>query len=870
MTKLVLKESELVKLILATLEGAQQQLQEQTSFADDSWHLPLGLKNGWNYQDGATYFISADPYDDVVVSFLGGPEAGDYGGFVPNDGRSYGGYDSYEEYRKNELYNTGEKQNKNFKNEKKRLLAWRSSVEFGGQEKNGVCRVYWENMAAGDDDTGSYLGIHEYLHMYGPQGYTSKVYLDPNNKEMSNGPTFIDNIRKWSDNPEYSLKERDQRSVNPCDYVELFNLPNKWVKKCEDMYDGFAATCYSTPCQKDILWEKMDKKLSKVSGYDKRGETTSNIKNIQFLNLVECLDKQAKKTLPKSTNYSFDSRTRSYTELEETKNDKSSKSSKSSSSRNPYTMDLTPIKTLDGVDLEVNPKFLETMEKGLGYLFTGAPSNEELPFGDGLILPASTVRFLEKVFNQGTKVFNKFIDGLQWMVDYCDGQGWYCVEIVAGTISLAMVVVTLFVGTTLAVEGVILFLGAVTVVALWEQGKRGWAIAVGFLEGLGIFRFLKMFKFANMGDEVTEGVMKFFEAPTTKIYSTLDGPTKEMVDFVIANRHTAYNILKNSDEAVDLVKFSKQVKNAKQFKLLTTTKEWQKVPGLRNIKTYDDFLDMVKFNEDILNYSFKISMGIRYATQIGKWTIGLGLPAFGAYIKYSEFQELFSDKVKAAFENKLDENGTTFEEFFSQEAERTCTFEAYVDILNGGCVPEWVEFLERETRHGGGSLQGVRDKNERLWEDYVEQEMALFDTDDVTDIYENLFQSVKLMYLSAEDCLLDPKNLEKLITECGLGKFEQSVEDKFDVKQVFNDLMGIFNRGVEDEDEREFLVITASLSPDQKIKVREYFADEGECLCDLIEDNWMVNEKEILQMWDMWEPDNTKGLNMFSNCTCID
>ena len=79
MTKLVLKESELVKLILATLEGAQQQLQEQTSFADDSWHLPLGLKNGWNYQDGATYFISADPYDDVVVSFLGGPEAGDYG-----------------------------------------------------------------------------------------------------------------------------------------------------------------------------------------------------------------------------------------------------------------------------------------------------------------------------------------------------------------------------------------------------------------------------------------------------------------------------------------------------------------------------------------------------------------------------------------------------------------------------------------------------------------------------------------------------------------------------------------------------------------------------------------------------------------------
>ena len=251
-------------------------------------------------------------------------------------------------------------------------------------------------------------------------------------------------------------------------------------------------------------------------------------------------------------------------------------------------MDLIPIKTLDGVDLDVNPEFLGAMEKALGYLLTGAPSNEELGklFGDELILPASSVKFLETIFNQGTRVFNKFIDGLQWMVDYCDGQGWYCVEIVAGTISLAMVVVTLFVGTTLFVEGVILFLGAVTVVALWKQGKRGWALAVGFLEGLGIFRWLKMFKFADMSDDVTEGVMTYFQAPSAKAYSTLDGPTKEMVDFVVANRHTAYNILKNSDEAVDLLKFSRQVKNAKQFKLLTTTKEWQKLPALRNIKTY--------------------------------------------------------------------------------------------------------------------------------------------------------------------------------------------------------------------------------------------------------------------------------------------
>ena len=131
----------------------------------------------------------------------------------------------------------------------------------------------------------------------------------------------------------------------------------------------------------DALWEKIDKQLSKVSGYDRQANPTSNIKNIQFLNLVQCLDKEAKKTLPKSTNYTFDIRTRTYTELKETKNDKSSQSSQSSqsSSSGDYpTMNLIPVKTLDGVDLDVNPEFLEALEKAAGYLLTGALSNEEL------------------------------------------------------------------------------------------------------------------------------------------------------------------------------------------------------------------------------------------------------------------------------------------------------------------------------------------------------------------------------------------------------------------------------------------------------------------------------------------------------------
>ena len=704
--RLVLRESELVQLIISTVKDTQRTVQEQTME-----NIPLGAgQRGWSYYNGATYYWSG-ARRGWIVSFLGGPAivnqmdgtfegAGDFGGYVENLGGGFGEYDNYEDYRKNQIYTTGKKQNPNFNDEKKRLLAWRVSKEFSnsnshkcggytpsfddrnkGSKTGGfnwgmdkewrdeltkkVLQLYPKIDSDGDGadnwiGDGGWMPFHYYIHHNGPNGFYTSV--DGGDK------TFISNIRKWKKDPQYNLLKSIQIdpgyqgselagvnfSQNPCDYLEALGFTGKDAVACKDNYAQMSV--YGSPGAK--LWKKMQKKLKLVSGYQQVDEDglvdgeipeTTLLDNLQFVAYVTCLDKLAKKTLPKSKNYKFNPKTNSYTIMSETEVIKRKEGEYPEDDITPNaTMDLIPITSLDGFDFQVNKKFLKWMSEW-DMSWAEGVSNDYFP---PLQMSKESIKYLESIFNAGIPYLNSFIEGINWMVDWCEEKGWYCVETVSIIVSTGLFIVTLFVGSTLFVEGVIIFAGAITVLALWKQGKRGWALAIGFLEGLGVLRFIKMFKFNRIvkSELVMKDVLLWLDTPTAALYATFGPKVRFAIDFIKANKKTAANLLNNSDEITDIVNVINKIKNAAQFTLLQTTKNWQLIPDLKNIKTWTDFKNYKTFLDDLFKWQIRTQRTINALVTVTKFTIGLGLPGFGAYLTVKRWNELFDEKQKKALE----------------------------------------------------------------------------------------------------------------------------------------------------------------------------------------------------------------------------
>jgi len=924
---LILRESELVQLIKSTVKDTQRIVQEQTME-----NIPLGAGGrGWTYYKGATYYWSG-ARRGWIVSFLGGRAivnqmdgtfegAGDFGGYVENSGGAgYGEYDNYEDYRKNQIYTTGKKQNPNFNDEKKRLLAWRVSKEFSnnnrhkcggytpsfddrnkGSKTGGfnwgmdkewrdeltkkVLQLYPKIDSDGDGadnwiGDGGWMPFHYYIHHNGPNGFYTSV-------DGGEG-TFISNIRKWKKDPQYSLLKSIQIdpgyqgsevagvnfSQNPCDYLEALGFTGKDAVACKDHYAEMGYWGGNAPGAK--LWKKMQNKLKLVSGYQQVDEDglvdgeipeTTLLDNLQFVAYVTCLDKLAKKTLPKSKNYKFNPKTNSYTIMSETevikRKEKEIEKWYPDEITPNATMELLPITSLDGFDFQVNKKFLKWMSEwdmsGAERVSNG-PSFIEANFLNSIQMSKESIKYLESIFNAGIPYLNKFIEGINWMFEWCEENGWYCVETVSIIVSTGLFIVTIFVGSTLGVELVILFAGAITVLALWKQGKRGWALAIGILEGLGALRFIKMFRFNRIvkSELVMKDVLLWLDTPTAALYATMGPKVRFAIDFIKANKKTAANLLNNSKEITDIYTVIKQIKNAAQFNLIQTTKNWQLIPDLRNIKTWLDFKNYKTFLDDLFNWQIRTQRTINTLVIVTKFTIGLGLPGFGAYLTAKRWNELFDEKQKKALEIALG-LGNTGAIFPTKEEHRECMFLAMVTKLNSGCNSEWNAMLESVA---GDYIESTT--NEDRFNYYVQDLMDRKGTDDVTEVYDSIYATIQGYIYGADSCT-DGDALTTMIGDCGLAKTSQRI---FDAEEIATDLFDLMDGDMSDDDEIMFLAITSTLTSLDKLKVRKEFKDMGECLCDLIETKWNWDEKKVLVIWEMWEPDKTKGINLFNNCTC--
>jgi len=517
----------------------------------------------------------------------------------------------------------------------------------------------------------------------------------------------------------------------------------------------------------------------------------------------------------------------------------------------------------EGTEVQVSDEFANALEKFADALGTGFMNYS---------FPIATISWLETLLKQGDLYFDLFLTAIEEFTDWCAESGWFCMEVVAGTISLVLTVITIFVGTTLFIDGVIIFAGILTVWALWEQGKRGWAFVVGVLEAFGVFRWIKIFKFGKVtqSDEVVKATIKYFEmGPSVARFNALSPEVQFAIKFTLNNKRTAVRLLDNSPEVVDAVNLMNTIKTFNTFKMLKTTKEWQLLPQLKNIKTWDDFLQWRTFADDIAKYSTKLQYSINLAVKITRWSVLYGLPGLGVYFTYARMEEVFGEKIMAKFDEIIED----YQLSWDVGETRGCVIKAWIWKLNQepACNQKWVKFLDDWE---DASYEGDETTEEK-WEQYVN---FLLDsggysntgpTINIQEIYPDIKEDLeKYMEANSEKCF-EGDEIATYIADCSNTTKAETYASSFDAEEVAEDLLDCLENIDEDDREVEFFKISNSLTAQQKLEVRKEFKDMGECLCDWIEDSWaLAHETAVLELWNMWEVDKTEGANIFNNCTC--
>jgi len=772
MNKLILRESELVSLMVSTIKDAQKALYEQKQTYD--W-----TKKNYTYK-------------------------------WPN-----GAIETELEYDN-------------------RLVQWSESSEFTAQHANDCNWKHPKNVR----------GIHQYMLDNGAISDSDFLSMDyqVHNQEGQRS--------RWNDD------------VDSDNYGTPIGTPQNhwWFSPCKYIGGALGNVCFgcdnSEPKASTEGWLCIDRLLQAAgrpkSGLSNGGKESSSLETDMILLIqLECLNNIARNTLPsppppppKEVKAS-DLGTLSYNT--ERKKWEYVDSDGSTTDAEVYSGEKAPDwfdKIMDFTDnLFPSSNFLETMS----FMSTNP------------ILEA----FIKALIWLGEPVYNAVANGLKWVHDYCKGNGWYCVEIVASAVGLVLSVIAIFATETVLLLGAIAFAGAVTVVAMWEQGKKGWALAVGVLEIFGIFRLFRLLKlrgfFSFLGgsgsvlgsSRILTKVLKYFEEPTQLAYSKLGPEVRAGVDYIMKFPKDAIKHLKNSgkvDEAIDMMA---KIKNWKMFQVFSKTNVWLTIPSLRSIKTWSDF---VKFREavgDLASYLYKIQKGINMAVTVFKWTVGLGLAGVAGLITWNKFSNAFTEKQQKAFKRLEDDYNLNF----NQEDDFKCLFDAYVLVLNKDCNPEWSKYLKEAVK------SPEEETTESRFEWFITDLMYRKGTTNINDIHEEIFGVIKKYATSSDECI-EGDEIAAHLANCTQTSKDERRESSFDAKKVAKDLMKTME-GWGDTDEENFWLLTYKCDTKQKkLDVRQAFKDMGECLCDWIEGDFDFGEQEALEAWGMYEE------GIVNNCTC--